>query len=98
MGIALGFVALIGTIANQLALGESVLVYVVLFTAVIGLGTATLCDLASTLKSRSRQQEPTPLLQMLLIHSVTALVFFAVFGVSLKQLEAQWSMDLILGR
>lgn len=95
-GIVLGFLALIGSIANQIVLGESLLAYLLLFTAVIGLCTATLCDRASTLKCRSKQQEPTPLLQMLLIHCATALVFFAIFGVSLEQLETRWSKDLIL--
>lgn len=94
-GIALGFTAILGTIANQLALGESVLAYLLLLMAVIGLGTATLCERASTLRCRACKQKPTPLLQMLLIHSATALGFFAICGATLEQLETQWSIELL---
>ena len=95
-GIGLGFLALVGTIANQLALGESVIAYILLFTAVIALCAATLLDRGNTLSNQKTKQTPTPLLQMLLIHSVAALIFFATFGVTLEQLETQWSQDLIV--
>ncbi|MDB4223773.1 DMT family transporter [Granulosicoccus sp.] len=96
VGILIGFIALLGTIVNQLVIGESTLSYVLLFTAVFALTGATLMDRANTLNADRGHKKPAPLLQTLLIHSMAALVFFALCGFSLEQLETQWTSDFIL--
>ncbi|MFK8077007.1 MAG: DMT family transporter [Granulosicoccus sp.] len=95
MGVILGMAAVLTLVITQLALGDTVLGYVLLVSAVLGLSLATLIDRAGTLEKEQRSEEPTPLLQVLFIHSVAALAFFALFGVSLENMETTWSPALI---
>lgn len=94
-GVMLGIAAVLTLVINQLTLGDGVFGYILLVSAVLGLSFATLIDRADTLKKAESKEEPTPLLQVLFIHSAAALVFFGFFGISLEGLQTTWSPALI---
>lgn len=95
IGVILGIAAVLTLVLNQLTLGDSVFGYVLLVSAVLGLSFATLIDRAGTLEKEQNNEEPTPLLQVLFIHSVAALAFFSLFGVFLEKMETTWTPALI---
>lgn len=95
IGIGLGLTAVLTLVVNQINLGSGVFAYMLLVTAVIGLCIATLIERADTLSKENAREEPTPLLQVMFIHSIAALAFFTFFGVTLEQLETNWSPELV---
>ncbi len=94
-GVALGLTAVLALVVNQLALGDSAFGYLLLVSAIIGLSFATLIDRADTLSKQGTNEQETPLVQVLFIHSIAALMFFTLFGVSLEQMQTTWSYELV---
>jgi drug/metabolite transporter (DMT)-like permease len=94
IGVTLGLSAVSVIVINQITLGGSWFGYCLLIAAVLSLCVATIIDRSQTLVKRSTNSRPTPLLQVLFIHSCGALLFFTVIAVSLEGLETQWSTTL----
>ncbi len=94
-GVILGITAVAVVVLDQISAGGSLYGYGLLLLAVFGLCGATILDRKQSLTNRRARKRKTPLLQVLFLHSISALAFFSVFGIGLEGLSTQWSTSLI---
>ena len=96
-GMLLGALAVYVTLASDVALdGFISLPYLLLFVSVAGISVATLLDRRITLRRSKRGLKPGHLIQVLWIHSLSALLFFACAGFFLEGFKATWNLEYIL--
>lgn len=95
LGVFFGIAAVFVVVLDQISTGGSLYGYGLLLVAVFGLCSATILDRKQSLVNRRARKRTTPLLQVLFLHSVSALLFFSVFGIGLEGLSTEWNLSLV---
>ncbi len=96
LGIALGILAVYVTLASDIQGGGSGIAYLLLFISVCSISIATLVDRRVTVRRKKLGLAPSQLIQILWVHSTSALLFFGILGWFLEGFEATWSREYML--
>ena len=80
LGIAIGILAVYVTLASDIQSGGSGIAYILLLISVCAISIATLVDRRVTVRRKKQGLVPSHLIQILWVHSTSALLFFSFFG------------------